>query len=689
MAASGVPPPTTISCWCGPRSLSTSLMYAWAQRPDTEVLDEPLYAHYLTHTGLERPYRGAVLDAQPHAGAEVLARMHAPREHPVLFAKHMGKHKVGLDERELLKGRHMILIREPYSVLKSFAEVLHPTLAESCYPALCEIYSALRSLGRPPVVILSEQLAADPEGTLRAVCAAMELPFQEGMLSWAAGPKPYDGPWADWWYAGTHRSTCFEPLSRSRGAALRPELQALLEECRPFYNLLKRHAIKPRSALGDPIAPLPPAGGALAGAKRARGAAEPGHTAAATGATHAYKADERNANILIGIRDGVSMQFEAVWRPEAKVSVLDSGFVLGDGVWEGIRLHRGVLLFAEQHIDRLFEGSKAIDMDLGISKADLEQMIYETCDSNGMQEASHVHIRLMATRGLKSTPYQNPNATIGKPTIVMIPEYKQVTPASKEVGIRLFTCHVRRGPPDVQDAMLNTHSKHNCIQACIQANKAGVDEALMLDPHGFVATCNSVNFFVIRKGELWAPSGRYQLHGITRANAMWLGGQLHMPVHEKDFTLAEVYTADEAFVTGTFAGMIPVREVDGRVIGSGGRGPWTAKLQAAYATLCDAEADRGRSAGRDSDGPPEAAAASGEPRGGYHPQSRRHPLEDTGGNHDVVDSTPPHRGRPHPAHYSPDESTGFDSAREATALSASAFSKAGAGKLGPKAGRNS
>mmetsp|Transcript_35049 Transcript_35049/g.62492 ORF Transcript_35049/g.62492 Transcript_35049/m.62492 type:complete len:252 (-) Transcript_35049:27-782(-) len=230
----------------------------------------------------------------------------------------------------------------------------------------------------------------------------------------------------------------------------------------------------------------------------------------------------------------------------------------------------------------------------GIGKEQLEQLIYETCDANGMQEASHVHIRLMATRGLKSTPYQNPNATIGKPTIVVIPEYKEVSAGNKETGIRLFTCHVRRGPPDVQDAMLNTHSKHNCIQACIQANKAGVDEALMLDPAGFVATCNSVNFFVIRKGELWAPSGRYQLHGITRGNAMKLGHDLEMPVYEKDFTLSEVYTADEAFVTGTFAGMIPVREVDGRVIGSGGRGPWTAKLQEAYVRLCDREAARGR-----------------------------------------------------------------------------------------------
>uniref|UniRef100_A0A061QSJ0 Aminotransferase class iv n=1 Tax=Tetraselmis sp. GSL018 TaxID=582737 RepID=A0A061QSJ0_9CHLO len=205
----------------------------------------------------------------------------------------------------------------------------------------------------------------------------------------------------------------------------------------------------------------------------------------------------RHDDILVGIRDGVTGAFDLLWRPEAKVSVLDSGFVLGDGVWEGIRLHRGVLLFGEKHLDRLYEGAKALNFDLGIGKRDLERLIYATCDANGMTEEDHVHIRVMVTRGLKSTPYQNPKATVGDPTIVIVPEYKQANPTDQ--GIWLFTCHVRRSSLDVQDPMLNTHSKHNCIAACIQANECGADEALMLDPHGFVATCNSVNFFIVRK----------------------------------------------------------------------------------------------------------------------------------------------------------------------------------------------
>jgi len=333
-------------------------MYSWAQRSDTQVLDEPLYAHYLQYTGLARPYGDLVLDAQPSDGNAVLESLSAPRSSQVLFVKHMAKHKVGLGDEALLKGRHMILIRDPYSVIKSFGEVLQPTLTESCYPALCEIFSALRTRGSPPIVVMSEQLGANPEGMLRAMCVAMELPFEEAMLKWPAGPKPFDGPWANWWYSTTHRSTQFEAVSSSRGAAMSSDLHDLLEECRPFYNLLKRHALKPLNLLGEPSRPM----AAPDGGEQLRGV---GKESGSIGATHTYKPDTRNGDILIGIRNGVTMQFEVVCRPEAKVSVLDSGFVLGDGVWEGIRLHRGVLLYADQHIDRLFDGSKTIDMDLG------------------------------------------------------------------------------------------------------------------------------------------------------------------------------------------------------------------------------------------------------------------------------------------------------------------------------------
>jgi branched-chain amino acid aminotransferase len=191
----------------------------------------------------------------------------------------------------------------------------------------------------------------------------------------------------------------------------------------------------------------------------------------------------------------------------------------------------------------------------------------------------------MVTRGVKATPHQDPRFVVGAATIVVVPEYKQPLPATVEQGIRLFTVHVRRGAPDVQDPKLNSHSKLNCILACIQAQKAGYDEALMLDPHGFVATCNSTHFFIVRKGEVWTSTGKYCLGGITRANVIRLCREQGIAVFEKDFSLTDVYGAEEAFVTGTFAGLVPVREIDGRVMGEGGRGPMVERLQQHYMAL--------------------------------------------------------------------------------------------------------
>ena len=303
----------------------------------------------------------------------------------------------------------------------------------------------------------------------------------------------------------------------------------------------------------------------------------------ATG-THAHAEDPRNARVLINLNG------ELLPRSEAMVSVFDSGFILGDGVWEGLRLHRGKVAFLEAHLDRLFEGAKAIDLDIGLSRQQLRERIAATTRANSMTDG--VHIRLMVTRGLKATPFQGPSANVGGPTVVVAAEWKEPDPTMVRRGLRLFTVHVRRGRPDVQDPMWNSHSKLNCVTACIQANKAGADEGLMLDPHGFVATCNSTHFFVVRKGEggpeLWTSSGKYCLHGITRAQVLKVARSLGMVTREKDFSLTQVYSASEAFCTGTFAGIIPVREVDGRVIGeaSGGAlGAVTSRLADAYAAL--------------------------------------------------------------------------------------------------------
>jgi len=284
--------------------------------------------------------------------------------------------------------------------------------------------------------------------------------------------------------------------------------------------------------------------------------------------------DPRNADILINVNGAL------VPRAEAMVSVFDSGFMLGDGVWEGLRVHASKIAFLDHHLDRLFEGAKAIAIDIGLSRAALERRLYETIDANGMTDGAH--IRLMVTRGLRSTPYQDPRVVVGGATVVIIAEYKAPPPELATRGLKLFTVHVRRGDPAVQDPKLNSHSKLNCITACIQAAEAGADEALMLDPHGFVATCNSTHFFIVRKGEVWTSSGDYCLGGITRENVIAICREAGIPVFEKNFSLTDVYGADEAFVTGTFAGLTPVRSVDGRVL-TDARGPMVERLQTLYA----------------------------------------------------------------------------------------------------------
>ncbi|WP_430429192.1 aminotransferase class IV [Parasphingorhabdus sp.] len=293
--------------------------------------------------------------------------------------------------------------------------------------------------------------------------------------------------------------------------------------------------------------------------------------------THDYVEDPRNQEILINVNGDMTP------RAEATVSVFDSGFMLGDGVWEGLRVHKSKIAFLEPHMDRLFEGAKAIAMDIGISRAALVARLYETIAANGM---TGCHIRLMVTRGIRSTPYQDPRVIISPATIVIIPEYKEALPSTVENGIRLFTVHVRRGDPAVQDQKLNSHSKLNCITACIQATQAGADEALMLDPHGFVATCNSTHFFIVRKGEVWTSSGDYCLGGITRSNVIQLCRENDIPVFEKNFSLTDVYGAQEAFVTGTFAGVVPATEVDGRVL-TAGRGPMVERLQGLYKDMIE------------------------------------------------------------------------------------------------------
>ena len=300
-----------------------------------------------------------------------------------------------------------------------------------------------------------------------------------------------------------------------------------------------------------------------------------------THGAHEHPEDPRNASVLVDLNG------ELVPKAEASVSILDSGFILGDGIWEGLRLHEGSLAFLDRHLRRLFDAARAIDMDIGLTPEELTARLARVLSANGMRD--HVHLRLMISRGVKSTPYQDPRATITTPTIVILPEYKEPTGALYEKGLSLFTVHVRRGRPDVQDPRLNTHSKHNCIQACIQAAKAGADEGLMLDPQGFVATCNSTHFFIVRRGEVWTSTGNYCLDGITRGVVIELAREAGIPVFERNFSLSDVYGADEVFVTGTFAGLVSVGSVDGRTFEGPYPGPMVKRLQELYRAKVSAE----------------------------------------------------------------------------------------------------
>jgi len=297
--------------------------------------------------------------------------------------------------------------------------------------------------------------------------------------------------------------------------------------------------------------------------------------------THEFEGDPRNESVLISVNG------ELLPRPEAKVSVFDAGFLLGDGVWESFRLHNGTIAFADEHMDRLFRGAESISMDIGRTREQILDEVNRVIEANDMHDG--VHVRLVVTRGLKPTPYQAPWVISSPPTLVIMPEYKIANEQRAVEGIRLVTVDVRRGEQNVQDPRINSLSKHNCIAACVDAAARGGEEGLMLDPAGNVATCNSTHFFIVRDGEVWTSTGEHCLDGITRRKVLDLCLANGIPAYERDFTTNEVSTADEAFVTGTFAGLIPVVEFDGEPMSQGQRGPMCERLQSLYTELLGSE----------------------------------------------------------------------------------------------------
>ncbi|MEP3296590.1 MAG: aminotransferase class IV [Pseudophaeobacter sp.] len=292
--------------------------------------------------------------------------------------------------------------------------------------------------------------------------------------------------------------------------------------------------------------------------------------------THDAADDIRNRDIKIYVNG------EILHRDEAKVSVYDSGFMLGDGMWEGMRLYNGKWAFFEEHMDRFFNSCKSVSLDVGLDKAGILDALTKTAEANDMH--TDVHVRLMLTRGTKVKPFQHPSLSRSGPTLVIIMEHSKPVEALQSRGIRLATVPQVRGLPMSQDAKYNSHSKLNCVIACLQAEQAGADEALMLDPHGFVNTTNACNFFIVRKGAVWTSTGDYCMNGVTRQKVIDLCRANDIPVFEKNFSLYEAYGADEAFLTGTFGAQTPVGEIDGKPIGTGSR-EMTMRIRALYKDL--------------------------------------------------------------------------------------------------------
>ncbi|KAK2640540.1 hypothetical protein Ddye_028335 [Dipteronia dyeriana] len=537
-----------IHSWSAPRSLSTSLMYSFAQRDDMEVLDEPLYANFLRVTGIDRPYREELLSTMESDGNKVVKDViFGPGRKRYRYCKHIAKQRIsGLPDDLLKKGKHIILIRNPLDILPSFDKVVPPSLQELGLTDLVLMYSDLCKLGKPPVIIDSADLRQDPEATLQSLCEDLDIPFQDKMLRWEAGPKPIDGLWAPWWYESIHKSTGFTP-ARKYPAPFPFSLYELLEQSLPFYNILRRHVRKTSSLLKTPLP-------------------EPDIPVPA------------NKNLLAWVGD------EIVTRDSAKVSVFDSVVQGGDAVWEGLRVYNGKIFKLEEHLDRLFDSAKALAFKNVPTREEIKQAIFRTLITNGMFDNSH--IRLTLTRGKKVTSGMSPSFNLYGCTLIVLAEWKPPVYDNLH-GITLVTATTRRNSPNHLDSKIHHNNLLNNILAKIEGNNANAGDAIMLDEHGYVSETNATNIFMVKKGRVLTPHADYCLPGITRATVMDLVVKENLVLEERRISLSEFHTADEVWTTGTMGELSPAVKIDGRIIGDGKVGPVTRRLQNAYKILTE------------------------------------------------------------------------------------------------------
>ncbi|GMN25089.1 hypothetical protein TIFTF001_000810 [Ficus carica] len=513
-----------IHSWSPPRSLSTSLMYSFAQRDDIEVLDEPLYANFLRVTGFDRPYREELLSTMESDGNKVIDEIiFGPGKKKYRFCKHIAKQWVpGLSTDLLKKGKHLILIRNPLDILPSFDKVVPPSFQELGFTDLVGLYNELSALGKPPPIIDAAELRQNPEATLRSLCEDLDIPFQASMLKWEAGPKPIDGIWAPWWYKSVHKSTGFEP-PRKYPVPFPFSLYDVLEQSLPLYTYLRRHVRHTSHLLKSPLPPpdLPvPA----------------------------------NTKLLAWVGD------EILPRDSAKVSVFDSIVQGGDSVWEGLRIYNGKVFKLEEHLDRLFDSAKALAFENVPTRDEVKEAIFRTLIRNGMFD--NTHIRLSLTRGKKVTSGMSPAFNLYGCTLIVLPEWKPPV-YDNTSGIILVTATTRRNSPNNLDSKIHHNNLLNNILAKIEGNNANAGDAIMLDKDGYVSETNATNI------------------------VMDLVVKEKFVLEERNISLSEFHTADEVWTTGTMGELTPVTKIDGRVIGDGKVGPVTRQLQEAYKKLTE------------------------------------------------------------------------------------------------------
>ncbi|XBH62359.1 hypothetical protein VPH35_116605 [Triticum aestivum] len=525
--------PAVIHAWSAPRSLSTSLMYSFSERDDMDVLDEPLYANFLRVTGVDRPYRQELLSKMDPDGNKVVKEViFGPGEKAYRYCKHIAKQRLPNLTGDLMKkGKHFILIRNPMNILLGVAE-------------LVAIYSELCELGSPPPVIDADDLQRDPEAVLSGLCEDLGIPFQPQMLKWKAGPRDFDGIWAPWWYESVHTSTGFSK-SRRYPMTFPFAFYDLLEQSLPFYNMLKRQVRRTTGSLlpppPDPPLPVP-----------------------------------ENKKILVWVGD------ELLPRDSARVSVFDSVVQGGDAVWEGLRIYDGKVFKLEEHLDRLFDSTKAMAFSNVPSRDWIKDAIFKTLNANGM--FNNAHIRLTLTRGKKVTSGMSPAFNLYGCVLIVLAEWKPPVYDNSH-GIKLVTATTRRNSPNSVDSKIHHNNLINNILAKIEGNLAQAEDAIMLDQDGFVSETNATNIFMVKKGIVLTPHADYCLPGITRATVMDLVVKENLVLRERRISLSEFHAADEVWTTGTMGEITPVVMIDGREIGDGKIGPVTRQIQSAYKVL--------------------------------------------------------------------------------------------------------